>query len=452
MDYKNNILDNVSKLHFTGIGGIGMSALAEILRYDGYEISGSDTNLSKITEHLETLGVTINQGNCPEFVRDCELLIHTAAVKPDNPELMAAKEKGIPVIERSELLGCIQRKFPESVAVAGTHGKTTVTSMISCILIEAGIDPTVCAGGIIPSIGSNARVSNGDCFVCEACEYVDSFLQLSPKYSVITNVEHDHADYFKTINDVISSFARFMSQSETVIINSDDANAISAMNAAGKQGITFGYSKGDYHAENIVFDLGFPSFDVIENGINIGRVKLSVPGNFNIMNALAAITISRILGADFRSIFNGLYDFRGASRRFEYIGNCNGASVYDDYGHHPDEIKETLTAAKMFPKNRCICVFQPHTYTRTEAFLEEIANALSVADLVVLAPIYAARETNETGISSADVAQLIDGAIFLQSFEDIADYLKNEVREDDMVIIMGAGNVNQISTMIIDRM
>jgi len=451
MDYTSNILDSVSKLHFTGIGGIGMSALAEILRYDGYEISGSDTNSSKITERLENLGITFNQGNCSEFVNDCELLIYTAAVKPDNPELVAAREKGIPTIERSELLGCVQRKFPESVAVAGTHGKTTVTSMISCILIADGIDPTVCAGGIIPSIGSNARVSNGDCFVCEACEYVDSFLQLSPKYSVITNVEHDHIDYFKTLDDVIDSFAEFISQSQYVILNSDDPNALTAIKKSNKPAITFGYTQGDYHTENVVFENGYPSFDVVEKGEILGRVKLAVPGDFNIMNALAAIAVSRTLGAEFSSVISGLYDFKGASRRFEYVGTCNGAPVYDDYGHHPDEIKVTLNAAKMFPKSRCICVFQPHTYTRTEAFKAEMASALSCADLVVLAPIYAARETNETGISSSDIAQLIDDAVYLQSFEDISNFLKSEASSDDLIIIMGAGNINQLSTMIVDR-
>lgn len=451
MEYTNNILDSVSSLHFTGIGGIGMSALAEILHYDGYKISGSDTGISKITEHLEELGITFNQGNCPEFVKDCDLLVYTAAVKPDNPELIAAKEKGIPAIERSELLGCVQRKFTESVAVAGTHGKTTVTSMISCVLIAAGIDPTVCAGGIIPAIGSNARVSNGDCFVCEACEYVDSFLKLSPKYAVITNVEHDHIDYFESIQEVINSFAEFMSQSEYVILNGDDKNALEAISKTGKRPVTFGFAKGDYHAENITFDGGYPSFDVIEKGALLGRVKLSVPGNFNIMNALAAIAVSRLLGADISSIISGLYDFKGASRRFEYVGTCNGAPVYDDYGHHPDEIRETLTAASMFPNSRCICVFQPHTYTRTEAFKEDMAKSLSLANLVILAPIYAARETNETGISSADIAQLIDDSLYLQSFEEISDFLKSEVRSDDFIIVMGAGNINQLSKMIVDR-
>lgn len=451
MNRSDNILNNVSNLHFTGIGGIGMSALAEILRYDGYKISGSDTNLSKITERLESLGITVKQGNCPEFVEDTDLLIYTAAVKKDNPELVAATERGIPAIERAELLGCVMEKFPESVAVAGTHGKTTVTSMIACILIAAGIDPTICAGGIIPSLGSNARVSNGDCFVCEACEYVDSFLHLEPKYSVITNVEHDHIDYFADLDSVISSFSRFISQSKIIIINADDKNALKALEIAGKTAVTFGFSQGQYHAENVVYEGGFPTFDVVEKGVTLGRVKLSIPGNFNIMNALAAIATSRLLGADFSSIVSGLYDFKGASRRFEHVGTCNGAPVYDDYGHHPDEIRETLSAAKMFQKARCICVFQPHTYSRTEAFKEEMAKALSLADVVILAPIYAARETNETGISSADIAQLIDDSLYLQSFEDISDYIKSEARSDDIIIIMGAGNINQLSSMIVDH-
>ena len=447
----NNMLDSISRLHFTGIGGIGMSALAEILNKCGYEISGSDINSSPITERLESLGVSVKKGNCAEFVGDCDALVYTAAVKNDNPELVAAHEKGIPTVERSELLGCVQRKFPESVAVAGTHGKTTVTSMISCILIAAGYDPSICAGGIIPSIGSNARAATSDWFVCEACEYVDSFLQLSPKYAVITNVEHDHTDYFPTIDAVIESFAQFMRQTTgTVIINGCDKNAMKALELAGKDGITFGIDEGDYHAENIVFENGYPCFDVIENHENIGRVKLSVPGIFNISNALAAIAVSRKAGADMRPIISGLYDFGGAKRRFEFVGTCNGAPVYDDYGHHPKEMLETLNAAKMFGKKRVICVFQPHTYTRTEAFKEDMAKSLSVADLVLLAPIYAARETNTSGVSSEDIAQFLPGAICPQSFSEIADYLRSEACSDDMIIIMGAGDINTVSKMIIN--
>ena len=299
MQTEKNILDNVSSLHFTGIGGIGMSALAEILNHLGYRISGSDLNTSPITERLESLGITVEKGNCGEFVGNCDLLVYTAAVKPDNPELAAAKERGIPAVERAELLGCVQRKFSESVAVAGTHGKTTVTSMISLILLEAGCDPTICAGGVIPGIGSNARAASSDWFVCEACEYVDSFLRLSPKYAVITNVEHDHTDYFPTIDDVVKSFSRFISQTTgPVIINGRDENAAKALLASGREAVTFGLDAGDYHAANVVFGNGYPSFDVIERDVNIGRVKLAVPGLFNIENALAAIALARTAGVD----------------------------------------------------------------------------------------------------------------------------------------------------------
>ena len=452
MDKENSLLAGVKSLHFTGIGGIGMSALAEILAHRGYTISGSDLNTSPITERLESLGIKVEKGNCAEFVDNCDMLIYTAAVKKDNPELLAAKARGIPAVERADLLGSVQRLFPESVAVAGTHGKTTVTSMISLILIAAGYDPTVCAGGIIPELGSNARTSSGDWFVCEACEYVDSFLRLTPKYAVITNVEHDHTDYFPTIDDVVASFAKFIKQtSGPVIINDRDANAAKALSAAGREAITFGLDSGDYHAENLVFEKGHPSFDVIERGNNIGRVRLSVPGIFNVENALAAVALARTAGADMRSIVSGLYDFRGAERRFQFVGTCNGAEVYDDYAHHPHEMLATLKAAKLFNKKRIICVFQPHTYTRTEAFKEEMAQALSLADVVLLAPIYAARETNTTGISSDDIAELIPGAFSSQSFGEIADYLRTEARPDDMIIIMGAGDVNAVSKMIINQ-
>ena len=452
MDKEHSVLEGVSSIHFTGIGGIGMSALAIILKHRGYRISGSDLNTSPVTERLEALGVTVEKGNCAEFVEDCDMLVYTAAVKPDNPELLAAKEKGIRTVERAELLGSVQREFIESVAVAGTHGKTTVTSMISLILIEAGFDPCVCAGGVIPAIGSNARAADSDWFVCEACEYVDSFLNLTPKYSVITNVEHDHTDYFPTIENVINSFAVFIKQtSGAVIINGDDENAERVLAEAGREAVTFGLYSGDYHASEIRFDAGFPSFDVIERGENIGRVKLAVPGIFNVQNALAAIALARTAGVEMRSIISGLYDFSGADRRFSYVGTCNGADVYDDYAHHPHEMSATLKAAKMFGKNRVICVFQPHTFTRTEAFIGEMAEALSIADVVLLAPIYAARETNTTGVSSDDIADLIPGAFSSGSFGEIADYLRSEARPDDMIIIMGAGDINAVSKMIINR-
>ena len=452
MDNNHNVLEGVSSIHFTGIGGIGMSALAEILERRGYSISGSDLNTSPITERLEALGVTVEKGNCSEFVDNCDLLVYTAAVKADNPELLAAKQKGVRIVERAELLGSVQREFPESVAVAGTHGKTTVTSMISLILLEAGFDPCVCAGGVIPALGSNARASNGDWFVCEACEYVDSFLNLTPKYSVITNVEHDHTDYFPTIDDVIHSFTSFISQTTgTVIINGADANAMKALQAAGREAVTFGLHDGDYHAENITFDAGHPAFDVVERGENIGRVKLSVPGIFNVENALASIALSRSVGVNMRSIVSGLYDFTGADRRFHLVGTCNGADVYDDYAHHPHEMSVTLKAAKLFGKKRVICVFQPHTFSRTEAFKEEMAQALSIADVVLLAPIYPARETNTTGISSDDVADLIPGAFSSGSFGEIADYLRSEAGPEDMIIVMGAGDINAVSKMIINQ-
>ena len=452
MENKHNVLEGVSSIHFTGIGGIGMSALAEILERRGYRISGSDINTSPITERLEALGVTIEKGNCAEFVDDCDLLVYTAAVKADNPELAAAKEKGIRTAERAELLGSVQRGFSESVAVAGTHGKKTVSSMISLILLAAGFDPCVCAGGVIPAIGSNARASDSDWFVCEACEYVDSFLNLTPKYSVITNVEHDHTDYFPTIDDVIRSFSKFIEQTTgAVIINASDENAAKALSSAGREAITFGLHSGDYYADHIAFEAGHPSFDLIERGENVGRIKLSVPGVFNVENALAAIALARTVGIDMRSIVSGLYDFTGADRRFRHVGTCNGADVYDDYAHHPHEMSVTLKAAKLFGKNRVICVFQPHTYTRTEAFKEEMAQALSIADVVVLAPIYAARETNTTGISSDDIADLIPGAFSCGSFGEIADYLRSEAGPDDMIIIMGAGDINAVSKMIINQ-
>ena len=452
MNINHSVLEGVSSIHFTGIGGIGMSALAEILQRRGYKISGSDLNTSPITERLESLGITVEKGNCAEFVDGCDMLVYTAAVKQDNPELTAAKAKGIRTVERAELLGCVQREFAESVAVAGTHGKTTVTSMISLILIAAGFDPCVCAGGVIPAIGSNARASDSDWFVCEACEYVDSFLNLTPKYSVITNVEHDHTDYFPTIDDVIGSFTKFIEQtSGAVIINGADENALKALSAAGREAVTFGLHNGDYHAENIAFEAGHPSFDLIERGESIGRVKLSVPGVFNVENALAAIALARTVGVDMRAIVGGLYDFGGADRRFHLVGTCNGAEVYDDYAHHPHEMAVTLKAAKLFGKKRVICVFQPHTYSRTEAFKEEMAQALSIADVVLLAPIYAARETNTTGISSDDIADLIPGAFSSGSFGEIADYLRSEAGPDDMIIIMGAGDINAVSKMIVNQ-
>ena len=441
-------------IHFIGIGGISMSGLAEILLKEDFKISGSDAKPSDLVTHLESLGAKVYIGQrASNITDDIELVIYTAAIHPDNPEFACAKEKQIPMLTRAELLGQIMRNYETPIAVSGTHGKTTTTSMISHILLEADADPTISVGGILPAIHGNIRVGESETFVTEACEYTNSFLSFFPKISIILNIDADHLDFFKDIDDIRHSFRLFaerLPKDGTLIINQDIPNVAEITKDLPCEIISYALERdADYTAANIEFDgTAHASFDCMEKGTLLGHFSLSVPGIHNVSNALSAIALGRKLGLSLESIQKGLLHFGGTDRRFQYKGKVGDVTVIDDYAHHPTEIAATLRTAKNYPHKTIWCVFQPHTYTRTKALMDEFAQALSLADKVVLADIYAARETDTLGISSKDLQEKISllgtDAHYFSTFDEIEDFLLENCVPQDLLITMGAGDVYKI--------
>ena len=451
--YKINF-QNPVHVHFIGIGGISMSGLAQILLKEGFTVTGSDTQKTSLTKQLENMGATVFYGQKAENISDgVDAVVYTAAVHEDNEELSAARKRNLPVLTRAELLGQIMANYQTPIAVSGTHGKTTTTSMLSHILLTDHRDPTISVGGILNIIGGNIRVGNSDIFLTEACEYTNSFLHFSPKIAVILNIEADHLDFFKNIEDIRSSFTRFarlLPEDGALIINSSIENYGEITRGLPCKIVTFGTDmSADYSIANISYDeQGNVSFDLIKYGIFIGRIDLSVPGEHNIANAAAAAAAADACGVPFASIQKGLKSFRGTTRRFEYKGQKNGVAIIDDYAHHPTEIKATLAAAAHYPHRELWCVFQPHTYTRTKALFQEFVDALSAAQHVVLADIYAARETDNLGISSKQIADALKArgcdAYYFPSFEKIESFFLEKCKEGDMLITMGAGDVVNI--------
>ena len=441
-------------IHFIGIGGISMSGLAEILLNRGFAVSGSDSKASPLTEHLSSLGIRVDIGQAADNITDdIDVVVYTAAIHPDNPEYAAAEAKGLPILTRAELLGQIMRNYRTAIAVAGTHGKTTTTSMTAEMLMKAGTDPTVSVGGILPSIGGNIRIGTSDIFVTEACEYTNSFLSFFPTIALILNVDADHLDFFKDIDDIASSFHRFAAlvpDDGTLIIGRDSAKYDAVTKDLTCHIVTFGFDPAsDYTAENITYnEYGQASFDCVIGGRKAGRMSLHVPGRHNILNALAACAAGCTLGLPWDIISSGIGDFHGTDRRFEIKGKLGDITVIDDYAHHPSEIRATLEAAQRFPHNELWLAFQPHTYTRTKALLPEFADALSLADHVILADIYAAREKNTVGISSddlrAETARRGTDVIYLPTFGEIEDYLLEHCAENDLIMTMGAGNIFEV--------
>ena len=451
--------NNPIHVHFMGIGGISMSGLAQILIKRGFTISGSDSKKSPLTTELEEMGARVFYAQVAENItKDIDLLVYTAAISKDNPELNQAKDMGIPCMSRADLLGEIMENFASSICVCGTHGKTTTTSMVSHILLAAAKDPTITVGGILKAIDGNIRIGRSEYFVAEACEYTNSFLSFYPKYNIILNIEEDHMDFFKDLDDIRNSFGKFASNTKAdglIFINEDiDKNNDIVKNASAVSK-TFGFSEvADCHPENLSYDsLGCGKFDIVYLGKNYGQITLSVPGAHNVSNALSAAALGIELGIDFESIQEGLSSFTGADRRFEKKGELNGITILDDYAHHPTEISATLSAAKNTDAKRIVVVFQPHTYTRTKAFLDDFAKALSVADMVVLADIYAAREKNTIGISSMDLKEKIDAlgteCYYFPSFEEIEKFLLEKCMNGDLLITMGAGNVVRIGESLL---
>ena len=439
------------RIHFIGIGGISMSGLAEILLEEGFTVSGSDAKESPLTRKLESEGAHICYGQKAENITDdIDCIVYTAAISRTNPELIEAVAHKIPMLTRAELLGQLMKNYDTPIAVSGTHGKTTTTSMISHILLEGKVDPTISVGGILKAIGGNIRVGSSETFLTEACEYTNSFLHFFPKISVILNIEEDHLDFFKDLEDIRHSFHQFaalLPSDGTLVINGEITDYPEIYQGLDCNVVTYGPSADfDYSASDISYDEeGHVSFDLAKHGEKAGRITLSVTGDHNVSNALASIAVAELLDIPMDTIKKGLLSFTGTDRRFEYKGTFDGVTVVDDYAHHPTEIKATLKAAQHYPHNSVWCVFQPHTYTRTKAFFHEFAEALSHADHLVLADIYAARETDTLGISSADLAEeaakLGTDSHYFPSFAEIESFLKENCRPGDLLITMGAGDI-----------
>ena len=448
-------------VHFIGIGGISMSGLAEILLEEGFTISGSDAKQSALTDSLAQKGATIYIGQKASnlSIRPA-LVVYTAAIRKDNEEFKAAVDAGIPMLSRAELLGQIMRNYDTPIAVSGTHGKTTTTSMISQILLVAKADPTISVGGILEAIGGNIRVGGSEVFITEACEYTNSFLHFHPKYSIITSVEAEHLDFFKDIDDIRRSFHEFAGNTAhdgVLIINGQIAALDQITNNLSCSVTTYGLCENDdFYAKNITYnDHACGTYTLMHKTEDLGTVSLSVPGRHNVSNSLAAIALCLNLGLPLDVIKKGLLQFGGTKRRFEYKGTKNGITVIDDYAHHPTEVAATLTAARNYPHGRIICVFQPHTYSRTKAFLSDFARVLSMADIVVLADIYAAREKNTIGISSKDLlAELQKNgqeSYYFPSFDEIEKFLSEKCINNDLLITMGAGDVYLIGEHLLQQ-
>ena len=442
-------------VHMIGIGGISMSALAHMLLDFGYHVSGSDAQATHLTQALEAKGANIYIGQSADNIQNPDLVCYTAAISPANPELQKARTLSVPVIERAELLGALMTLYQYPIAVAGTHGKTTTTSMLSLVLLEADTDPTILVGGELPQISGNFRIGKKDYLPFEACEYVESFLHFHPFLSIITNVEEDHLDYFSDINHIISSFRKFASltsPSGCIIVCSDDKNACQVVQNTDKKVVFYGLKESfaDYTATDLVIDeKGFPHFTVSYHGEAKVSLSLKVAGTHNILNALAVTAAAEFLGLPMDAVKRGLESFGGTKRRFEHIGKYNGCDIVDDYAHHPTEIKATLDAVKKMGYQKTWVVFQPHTYTRTSSLLHEFSEVLPIADQVLITDIYPAREVYDGSIHSCDLAALIPGSVYINDMGAICRYLKERIQPGDLLITMGAGNVNTIAYQMV---
>lgn len=449
-------------IHFIGIGGISMSGLAEILIDRHFPVSGSDMKSSEITDHLKHIGARIAIGQRAENITDdIDLVVYTAAIHENNEEFAAAKAKGIPMMTRAALLGQIMDNYARSIAVAGTHGKTTTTSMLADILLQGSMDPTVSVGGMLDQIGGNIRVGQSDVFLTEACEYTNSFLEFHPLYSIILNVEEDHMDFFKDIDDIRKSFRAFAHKLPDygyLVINGEIDNISYITDGLEADYVTFGVdrSRFNFAADNITHDaFGHDSFDYYKNGVYQDRIQLNVTGDHNVNNALAAIAVADRLNLPMEAVKKGLLSFSGAKRRFEYKGKVHGFTIIDDYAHHPTEIRATLEACKNYPHEELWCIFQPHTYTRTKAFLDDFAKALSLSDHVIITDIYAAREKDTGLVHARDIVDKMSAydvdVHYISSFEDIEKFILKNCKENDLLITMGAGNVDSIGNSLLKK-
>lgn len=439
--------------HLVGIGGVSMAPLAEVLHGAGMTITGSDMRESATVEHLRSLGIPVAIGHRAENVAGADLIIRTAAAHDTNPEIAAAHAAGIPVYERAQAWGSIMRGYRNALCISGTHGKTTTTSMCTHIAMAAAADPTVMIGGTLPLLGAGHRVGHGDTIILESCEYCNSFLHFYPTIAVILNVEADHLDFFKDLDDVEHSFRAFADQVAEhglIIANRDDANTMHTLEGEPRPVCTFGLEEGDVHAANLTWVNGLPSFDVVYQGKPFAHVQLQVPGIHNVKNALAAAAAAIALHFPAAAVEQGLSAFLGAGRRFEHKGTYHGAEVYDDYAHHPGELEALFAAARQLNYRRIVCAFQPHTYSRTKALFDDFARVLREPDITLLAEIYAARETNDIGISSADLAQVIPGSHYYATLPEVTQALRELAQEGDLILTVGAGDIYTVGEALVN--
>lgn len=450
-----NLLEKVKKIHFIGIGGSGMCPIAEILHCRGYEITGSDNNSGDNIDKLRSLGINVILGQKAENIVGAEMIVYTEAILKDNAELISAQESGIPMFERSHVFGAITRKYGNCIAVSGTHGKTTVTSMLTQILVMAEKDPTALIGGRLPLIDSHGRVGKSETFVCEACEYHNHYHTLSPDVSLILNVDEDHLEFFKNIDNIISSFNHFSSiTSRTLVYNGDDENTVKSVEGIDKEKITFGFGNtNDYYPENITYNRGsFAEFDVMSKNIKIAHLVLNIPGEHNIVNSLAAFAAAINAGCTPEECEKGITAFSGAGRRFEVLGTYKGITIADDYAHHPNELEVTLNAVMKMGYNTVWAVFQPFTYSRTSILLDDFARVLQIPDKCVMTEIMGSREVNTYNIYTKDLADKIPDSVWFNTFDEICDYVLENAKEGDLIITLGCGDIYKAAKIMVERL
>ena len=458
-----NILNGKKHIHMIGIGGSGMYPLAQILHSQGYYLSGSDNNETETLDAVRKMGVKVYMGQAAENIEGADLIVYSAAIMADNPELVAAKASGADVIERSDLLGIVTGWYDNAICISGTHGKTTASSMTTQILLEEGVDLSCVIGGKLKAVGGSGRAGKSDIMVCESCEFVDTFLKLSPDIAVILNVDADHLDYFGTLENIIKSFHKFASMaSKCLVVNGDDANTLKAIEGLDKRVVTFGFDISNDYSAKIISKKGLRTdFELYIKGEKQGDYSIFVPGEHNVLNALAAIAAVREVGVSFEGIRKGLAEFRGAMRRFEKIDEVRGITIVDDYAHHPSELSATLRAAKELDFKRVIAVFQPFTYSRTEILMDDFVKALSIADLCVLTDIFGSREKNTHHIYTEMLGDKIEGCVYFKTphevvdmqtaeqkdknFGQVIDYLYENAREGDLIMTLGCGDAYKIA-------
>ena len=455
-----NNLENYEHIHLIGIGGVSMSAIAVTLHRWGYKVTGSDASRSELTDKLIQDGIKVTIGHDLTNPKNADLIIFSAAIKDTDPEMVLAKQFGIPIVTRGEFVGYLTRRYKESICVSGTHGKTTTTSMIALCFLEANLDPTIQVGAILKQINGNYTVGSSDYFILEACEYMENFLRFSPKAEVILNIDNDHLDYFKTFDNIKNAFSKYASlvpENGVLVTNADDPSCLELKNFVRGKFITYGIKNtcANYVAKNIRHNaLGFSEFDVFCNNRFYMHVKLSVAGKHNVSNSLACIALCSYYGINKNVIYNTLLKFTGAHRRLEYVGSQNGFSIYDDYGHHPTEITATLNSIKDKDFHESWVIFQPHTYSRTKNLLDDFARSLIGFDHIIVTDIYAAREQNTFNISSYDLVQKIKSygknALYIKDFDEIASFIKANVKSNDIVLTLGAGTVTEIGPKILN--